>query len=101
MWRFMARVGTGKIFLKEVFYRPVRQKCRFLYTFPQTREKLVMDLLFCNLFTHKALGILKNLFKSVRVFQIELECGSVVFLWSGKTGIPREKPFRAKEGMNN
>ena len=46
MWRFMARVGTGKIFLKEVFYRPVRQKCRFFYTFTQTREKLVMDLLF-------------------------------------------------------
>jgi len=31
MWRFMARVGTGKIFLKEVFYRPVRQKYRFFY----------------------------------------------------------------------
>ena len=39
MWRFMARVGTGKIFLKEVFCRPVRQKYRFfLFCYSKKRQ---------------------------------------------------------------
>ena len=33
----------------------------------------------CNLFTHKALGVLMNSFKRVRTFRIELKVGSVGF----------------------
>ena len=91
MWRFMARVGTGKVFLKEVFYRPVRQKCRFFDTFTQTRGNWLWICFFCNLFTHKALGVLKNLFKSVPVFQIELKCESIVFFCgAGKLEYPEK-----------
>ena len=42
-----------------------------------------------------------NSFKCVRVFQIELEFGSVGFRGEGKTGVPGEKPLRAKERTNN
>ena len=45
------------------------------------------------------LGVLKNSLKRVRVFQIELEFGSVSFLGEGKTGVPGEK-WR-KERTNN
>ena len=33
----------------------------------------------CNLFPTKFLGVLRNSFKCVHVFQIELEFGSIVF----------------------
>ena len=49
----------------------------------------------------KHLGVLKNLFKRVRAFQIELEFGSVGFWGEGKTGVPGEKPLGAKERINN
>ena len=45
----------------------------------------------------KRLRVHMNLFKRVRAFQIELEFGSVGFWGEGKTGVPGEKPLRAKE----
>ena len=44
--------------------------------------------------------VLKNLLKHVRVFQIELESGSVGFLRERKTGVPGEKPLGARERIN-
>ena len=41
-----------------------------------------------------------NLLKHVRVFQIELESGSVGFLRERKTGVPGEKPLGARERIN-
>ena len=41
----------------------------------------------------KHLRVRMNLFKRVRVFQIELEFGSVGFWGEGKTEVPGEKPF--------
>ena len=45
-------------------------------------------------------SVLKNLLKHVRVFQIELESGSVGFLRERKTGVPGEKPLGARERIN-
>ena len=42
-----------------------------------------------------------NSFKCVRAFQIELEFGSVGFWGEWKTGVPGEKPLRARERTNN
>ena len=42
-----------------------------------------------------------NSFQCVRAFQIELEFGSVGFFGEGKTGVPGEKPLRARERTNN
>ena len=42
-----------------------------------------------------------NSFQCVRAFQIELEFGSVGFCMEGKTGVPGEKPFGARERTNN
>ena len=54
-----------------------------------------------NLLPTKHLGVLKNSFKHVRAFQIELEFGSVGFGGEGKTGVPEVKPLRATERTNN
>ena len=43
------------------------------------------------------LGVHKNLLKWVHAFQIELEFRYVGFWGEGKTGLPGEKPLRAKE----
>ena len=48
----------------------------------------------CNLFAHGALR------KCIRALQIELEFGSVCFQGEGKTGVPGEKPPRARERTN-
>ena len=45
----------------------------------------------------KNLGVLKNLFKRVCAFQIDLEFASVVFRGEGKTGVPGEKPLGEQE----
>ena len=45
----------------------------------------------------KHLGVLKNLFKRVCAFQIDLEFASVVFRGEGKTGVPGEKPLGEQE----
>ena len=42
----------------------------------------------------KHLGVLKNLFKHVCAFQINLEFASVVVRGEGKTGVPGEKTSR-------
>ena len=49
----------------------------------------------------KHLRVHMNSFKCVRVFQIELEFGSVGFWGEGKTGVPGEKPLGARERTNN
>ena len=62
----------------------------FFYFVTQRRDKLVMYLVFLNLFTHKARGVLKILSKSVCVVQIELECGSADFCGEGKLEYPEK-----------
>ena len=41
----------------------------------------------------KHVGVLKDSFKRVRAFQIELECESVGFWGEGKNVVPGEKPL--------
>lgn len=45
----------------------------------------------------KHVGVLKDSFKRVREFQIELECESVGFWGEGKNIVPREKPLGVRE----
>ena len=47
------------------------------------------------------LGVHENSLKRVRAIQIDLEFGSVSFLEARKTGVPEEKPFEARERINN
>ena len=47
------------------------------------------------------LGVHKNSVKHARVFQIDLEFGSVGFYGEGKTGVPGQKPLGARERTNN
>ena len=47
------------------------------------------------------LGVLKNPFTRVRVFQIALEFGSVGFWEEGKTGTPGENLLGARDRTNN
>ena len=50
----------------------------------------------------KHLRVHMNSFKRVRVFQIELEFGSVsLVIEPRKTGVPREKPLGTRERTNN
>ena len=46
----------------------------------------------------KHVGVLKDSFKRVRAFQIELECESVGFWGEGKNRVPGEKPLGVREG---
>ena len=46
-------------------------------------------------------GVHVNLFKPVRVFQIELEFESVSFWEEGKSRVPGEKPLEARERTSN
>ena len=61
---------------------------------------LSMSMLIACLPT-KHLGVYMKSFKRVRAFQIELEFGSVGFWGEGKTGVPGEKPLRARERTKN
>ena len=45
----------------------------------------------------KHVGVLKDSFKRVRAFQIELECESVGFGGKGKNTVSREKPLGLRE----
>ena len=45
----------------------------------------------------KHVGVVKDSFKRVRAFQIELECESVGFSGEGKNMVPREKPLGVRE----
>ena len=47
----------------------------------------------------KHLGILKNSFKRVRVFQIELEFGGVGFWVGRKTGLLKKTSWNKKENQ--
>ena len=49
----------------------------------------------------KHLGVLKNVFKCVSAFQIELECGSIGFLRRWENRSARIKPLGARERTNN
>ena len=56
------------------------------------QEKLIKKSRDC----YKPLGVLKNSFKRVREFYIELKLGSVGFLREGKTG---EKPLQQRKNQ--
>ena len=49
----------------------------------------------------KHLGGFKKSFKRVRAFQVEFEFRSVGFQGERKTGVPGEKPLRARKRTNN
>ena len=49
----------------------------------------------------KHLGVLKNVFKCIGAFQIELECGSIGFLRRWENRSARIKPLGARERTNN
>ena len=93
MWRFMARVGTGKIFLKEVIYRPVRQKCRFfLYIYSNKREISYGFALFVICLPTKHSESLRTCLKVSVCFRLIWNVEVLFFCGAGKLEYPEKNP---------